>query len=253
VSGSHVHALHVHGHSPIHRLPAQAKVAAHLAFVVAVVLTPRAQIWAFVVHALLLLGVVSLSEIPLSFLIKRLGIEVPFVLFAVFLPFLGGGPQVTVAGLQLSQEGLWGAWNILAKATLGTGASIMLVATTEVPDLLKGLERLKVPRIITGIAGFMVRYIDVIAGEMSRMRTAMAARGYSPRWIGQVRALATAGGALFIRSFERGERVHHAMLARGYNGRMPDMWGQPATHVQWLTAMSVPVCAWLIALVAVVS
>lgn len=253
MSGSHVHALHVHGHSPIHRLPAQTKVAAHLAFVLAVVLTPRAAIWAFAVHALLLLGVVSMSEIPLSFFVKRLGVEIPFVLFAVFLPFLGGGPQVMVAGLELSREGLWGAWNILAKATLGTGASVMLVATTEVPDLLRGLERLRVPRVVTGIAGFMVRYIDVIAGEMSRMRTAMAARGYAPRWIGQVRALATAGGALFIRSFERGERVHQAMLARGYAGRMPDLWRQPTSPLQWMTALSVPTCAWLIALVAVAS
>ncbi len=194
-----------------------------------------------------------MSEIPVSFFVKRLGVEIPFVLFAVFLPFLGGGPQVTVAGLELSREGLWGAWNILAKATLGTGASVMLVATTEVPDLLRGLERLRVPRVVTGIAGFMVRYIDVIAGEMSRMRTAMAARGYAPRWIGQVRALATAGGALFIRSFERGERVHQAMLARGYDGRMPDLWRQPTSSFQWMTALSVPTCAWLIALVAVAS
>ena len=253
MSGSHVHALHVHGHSPIHRLPPQAKVAAHLAFVIAVVLTPRNQIWAFAVHALLLLGVVSLSEIPVGFFVKRLGVVIPFIFFAFFLPFLGQGPDVEVAGLALSREGLWGAWNILVKALLGTGASVMLVATTEVPDLLRGLERLRVPRVITGIAGFMVRYIDVIAGEMSRMRTAMTARGYDPRWIGQVRALSVAGGALFIRSFERGERVHQAMLARGYDGRMPDLWRRATTPMQWMTAMSVPLAAWMIAGVAVIS
>ncbi len=251
MSGGHAHALHVHGHSVIHRLPPETKVAAHLAFVVAVVLTPRAQIWAFAVHLVLLLGVVSLSEVPFGFFVKRLGVEIPFVLFALFLPFLGGGPDVSVAGLQLSREGLWGSWNILAKATLGVGASVILVATTEIPDLLRGLDRLRVPKVITAIAGFMVRYLDVIAGELRRMRTAMAARGYQPRWIGQVRALATAGGALFIRSYERGERVHQAMLARGYTGRMPDLGSVPARGGDWGMAAVVPLCAWLIALIAV--
>ncbi|HEY5686115.1 MAG TPA: cobalt ECF transporter T component CbiQ [Acidimicrobiia bacterium] len=251
MSGGHTHALHVHGHSLIHRLPPETKVAAHLAFVVAVVLTPRSQVWAFAVHALLLLGVVSLSEVPFGFFVRRLGVEIPFVLFAVFLPFLGGGPEVTVGGLELSREGLWGAWNILAKATLGVGASVMLVATTEVPELLRGLDRLKVPTVITAIAGFMVRYLDVIAGELRRMRTAMAARGYQPQWIGQIRGLAHAGGALFIRSYERGERVHQAMLARGYGGRMPDLGTVRARKTEWVLAGVVPLSAWVVAMIAV--
>lgn len=253
MSGGHAHALHVHGHSVVHRLAPETKVAAHLAFVVGVVLTPREQIWAFAVHALLLAGVLSLSEIPVGYFLRRLGVEIPFVLFAVFLPFLGSGPTVDIVGMELSREGLWGAWNILAKASLGVGASVILVATTEIPHLLRGLDRLRVPRVLTAIAGFMVRYLDVIAGEMRRMRTAMAARGYDPRWIGQVRALAMAGGALFIRSYERGERVHQAMLARGYDGRMPDIGAASADALHWAYALAVPVCAWLIALVAMAS
>lgn len=253
MSGGHAHALHVHGHSPIHRLPAETKVAAHLAFVVAVVLTPRAQIWAFVVHALLLAGVLSLSEVPVGFFVRRLAVEIPFVLFAVFLPFLGTGPVVELVGVSLSREGLWGAWNILAKATLGVGASVLLVATTEVPHLLRGLDRLRAPRVLIAIGGFMVRYLDVIAGELRRMRTAMAARGYQPRWFGQIRALASAGGALFIRSYERGERVYQAMTARGYTGRMPDLGATRARAAEWAMAMAVPLCAWMITMVAVVS
>ena len=53
--------------------------------------------------------------------------------------------------LSLSREGLWGAWNILAKATLGAGASIVLAGTTQVPDLLLGFERLKMPRVLVSI------------------------------------------------------------------------------------------------------
>ena len=85
--------------------------------------------------------------------LRRLVIEIPFVLFALVLPFVAGGEQVELAGLLLSVEGLWGGWNIIAKATLGLAASILLTATTTVPDILAGLDRLRVPRLITSIAG----------------------------------------------------------------------------------------------------
>lgn len=253
MSGGHLHALHVHGHSPVHRLAPQAKVAALLVFVLGVVVTPREAMWAFGIHAFLLLAVIVFAELPLGFVLRRMTIEVPFVAFALFLPFLGGGPQTEVLGIGLSTEGLWGAWNILVKGSLGVGASVTLIATTEIPELLHGLDRLRVPRLFTAIAGFMVRYIDVIAGEIQRTRTAMTARGHDPRWLWQVGPLATAAGALFVRSFERGERVHQAMVARGYDGRMPPLDTRRATAVEWAAAMAIPLTAWMTALLVVVS
>jgi cobalt/nickel transport system permease protein len=250
VSGPHVHALVVHGHTPVHHLPAHVKLAAMLGFVTAVVTTPPEQMWAFGVHALLLLGVIVFAQLPVAHVLKRVTVEIPFVLFAVFLPILGGGLRVDVAGLSLSQDGLWAAWNIVAKGTLGVTASVILVSTTEVPHILRGLARLKVPVVMVAIAGFMIRYLDVIGGELTRMRTAMAARGFVGRNFAQARMLATAGGALFIRSYERGERVHQAMLARGFTGTMPDIRPQAVTSLQWMTGLSIPLAAWLIALTA---
>ncbi len=78
-------------------------------------------------------------------LVRRLLIELPFVAFAVFLPVVGTGPHTDVLGLSLSVPGLWGAWNILAKATLGVAATGILVTTTDIRDLLAGLDRLHVP------------------------------------------------------------------------------------------------------------
>ncbi len=253
MSRGHLHALHVHGHSPVHRMAPEAKVAALLMFVVAVVATPRQAVWAFGIHAFLLLAVIVYAELPLGFVLRRMTIEVPFVAFAVFLPFLGGGPETQVLGLSLSVEGLWGAWNILAKATLGIGASVTLIATTEIPDLLHGFDRLRVPRLFTAIAGFMVRYLDVIAGEVQRTRTAMTARGHDPRWLWQAGPLAMASGALFVRSYERGERVHQAMVARGYDGRMPEIDTRRATSLEWLSAAVIPSTAWLAVLLALVA
>ncbi len=239
-----------HGHSAVHRIPARVKLVAMLSFVIAVVATPREQMWAFAVHALLVMAVITLAEIPFGHVLKRMTVEIPFLLFAVFLPFLGASPRVDVLGLSLSQEGLWGAWNIVAKGSLGVAASVVLVSTTEIPAILRGLGELKVPAVIVSIAGFMVRYLDVIAGELKRMRTAMAARGYAPSWIGQTRALATAGGALFIRSYERGERVHQAMLARGFTGVMPRIDEPQISAVQWTMGLSIPLSAWAITWVA---
>ncbi len=253
MSQPHVHTLVVHGHSPVHELPARVKLAGLLVFLVAVVATPREQLWAFAVHALLLAVVLVTAELPLLHVVKRVGIEIPFVLFAVFLPFLGGGPDVDVAGLSLSQDGLWAASNIIVKGTLGVLASVMLVSTTEIPHLLRGLGQLGVPRVMVAIAGFMVRYLDLIAGEMRRLRTAMAARGYAPSRLGQTKALAIAGGAMFIRSYERGERVHQAMLARGFNGTMPLLQPESSSGGVWLLGLSVPIAAWIITIAAVLS
>ena len=246
MSGPHTHALMVHGHSPVHVLPAKVKLVAMLAFVLAVVATPRERMWAFAVHALLVLAVVVLAELPFGHVLKRMSVEIPFVVFAFFLPLLGGAPDVDVFGFSVSQEGLWGAWNILAKGSLGVAASVILVSTTEIPAILRALSELKVPAAMVAIAGFMVRYLDVIAGELKRMRTAMAARGYSARGIGQAKVLAVAGGALFIRSYERGERVHQAMLARGFTGVLPRIRTPEVTVTQWSMGLSIPLAAWSI-------
>jgi cobalt/nickel transport system permease protein len=204
MSGPHAHALYVHGHSRIHRIAPQCKLAAQILFVIAVVATPREAFWAFAVYAAIVISLIRIAEIPFPFVAKRLVLEVPFITFAVLLPFIGRGERTDVFGLSLSVEGLWGAWNILAKATLGLGVSILVAATTTMPEFLRGFERLHMPRAFTSTASFMIRYFDVIADEMRRMKIARESRGYDPRWIWQARAVASSAGALFIRSYERG-------------------------------------------------
>jgi cobalt/nickel transport system permease protein len=70
--------------------------------------------------------------------------------------------------------------------------------------------------------GFMLRYLEVVGDELRRMRIASASRGFSARDPRHWPVLAKGVGALFIRSFERGERVHLAMVSRGYSGRLPE-------------------------------
>ena len=227
------------------------KIVALLTFVLAAVAIPREAFWAHALAGSLLLGVILLAELPAGFVARRMVVEIPILVFAVLLPFFGRGETTEILGVDLSVEGLWGAWTILAKATLGVGASIVVSATSTVPDLIRALGRLHVPKVITAIAGFMVRYLDIVAGEFSRRRVAMASRGYEPRWLWQGGPLAQSAGSLFIRSFERGERVHQAMVARGFAGRIPVYGDEKATPRQWLVGMIVPGATVILALLAV--
>jgi len=250
MSGAHTHALYVHGHSPIHTLAPQCKLAAQILLVLAIVATPREAFWAFGVYAGMVAALVIVARIPAGFVLRRMVFEVPFVLFAVLLPFFGGGERTEVLGLSLSVEGLWGAWNILAKATLGVAISIVVAATTTMPEFLRGFEALHMPRVLTSISSFMIRYFDVLADEMRRMKVARESRGYDPRWIWQARAVAASAGALFIRGYERGERVYLSMLSRGYTGSMPRSAEAPATATTWAAALAVPAVAGLVMAVA---
>jgi len=244
----HTHRLYVHGHSPVHRLPPQCKLVALVTFVFVVVATPRTAFWAFGCYAALLLAVLLLARVPLGFVAKRVVVETPVVVFAALLPFIAQGPRLDVLGVSVSGSGLLSGWNVLAKATLGVVASILLAATTEQRDLLVGMQRLRVPNQLVQIMSFMVRYLDVVGDQMGRMRTARAARGFVPRGPRAWPVLARSAGALFIRSYERGERVHLAMLSRAYTGQLPALSDGPAAPLAWAAAATLPVAAFAVAL-----
>jgi cobalt/nickel transport system permease protein len=217
-----------------------------------VVATPREALWAYGIYAALIGGLTLKARVPLLTLVRRLAIEVPFLIFVVALPFLARGERIDLWFLSLSIEGSWAAWNIVVKATLGAATMMLLASTTSISSILLGLQKLKVPWPVVAIAGFMIRYTDVIASEMRRMKVGRDSRGYVPRVWWQARALASTAGTLFIRSYERGERVHLAMMARGYEGGMPDPSSEAITLDDWLVALSVPsvaaavcVLAWL--------
>ncbi|NUR10105.1 MAG: cobalt ECF transporter T component CbiQ, partial [Nocardioidaceae bacterium] len=146
MGAGHGHKLHYHGHSWLHRLPAHVKLVALLAFMVLVVATPRDWFLAYAAYALGLAALVAVSEVPPRYLGKRMLVEIPFVVFALLLPFVAAGPRTDVLGVSVSEHGLVGAWALLAKGTLGVLASLLVAATTEPRALLAGLERLRLPQ-----------------------------------------------------------------------------------------------------------
>lgn len=236
--------------SRVHRIPAQVKLVALFVFVLAVVSTPAAAFWAFGVYAGMLVAAVVVAKVPATVVSRRLAVETPFLVFAVLLPFVATGPRIEVLGLQLSQSGVLGGWNVLAKGTLGVVAAILLSATTSPRALLAGLERLRLPATLVAILSFMVRYLSVVSDDLHRMRIARESRGYAGGRAGHLKAVAGGVGALFVRSFERGERVHLAMQSRGYTGRMPLLSVAGATQAQWLQGLTISLAAVAVAIAA---
>ncbi|MFW0797421.1 cobalt ECF transporter T component CbiQ [Gordonia sp. CPCC 205515] len=254
MGAGHAHPLYRIGDSVVHRAPAEVKLVCLVVFVFAVVATPREMFWPYALYAVILLGVWRLGDLPLRWILPRMLIEAPFVVLAVLLPFAEGGARVEVAGLSLSVSGLYAAWGIIIKGTLGVAASLTFAATTPARELPLALTRLGVPATVTPIIVMMLRYTDLLSAEIRRMHIARLARGDSPRMMHQAGAIAKGVGALFLRSYERGERVHLAMASRGFTGAIPEMPGVAtaarATTAQWVTVATPAMLAVTVAIIA---
>jgi cobalt/nickel transport system permease protein len=211
--------------SPVHRLDPRAKIVGLVAVTVVAVSTPISAWPVYLACAAALLAVAAGGRVGPRTIWRRARVVLPLILFvAVFVPFLrAGGASYDLGPLSVSEAGLGVLAAVAAKATIGTVSAVLLGATTSFPAVLRGLEALRVPRLFTLIAAFMYRYLFVIVEEVHRMRTALAARAYRPRHALQARPIGQAVTALFLRTYARGERVHLAMLARGYRGAMPDL------------------------------
>lgn len=216
--------FYVHRHSPIHSLAPHAKILAILGLLVIVVATPIQNYIAFIAYFSLVIALVLIAKLPIWQSLKRTTIEIPFIFFAILMPFVS--PDKEAAKIA--------AISIIAKATIGTLLAIILSGTTPAREILRGFETLKMPALIIQIASFMLRYLNVINDEMERMTVARASRGFEPKGIRDWKFLAAAAGALFIRSYERGERVHLSMISRGYDGKLPSVQSQLVTKQEIL-------------------
>lgn len=212
--------------SPVHRLDPRAKLVGLLGVTLVAVTTPLRAWPVLAACALVLAAVAVAARVGPGTVWRRARLVlVPVLLVALFAPFLrpGGATVVALGPLTVSEAGLAVLAAAAVKAAIGTCAAVLLAATTSYADLLRGLRALRVPALLTLIAGLMHRYLHVIAQELGRMRAALAARAFHPRRATDAAPLGRAAGALFLRTHARGERVHLAMLARGWDGTVPEL------------------------------
>jgi len=192
------------GSSFLHRRDARAKILALLFFLVMVAISSREFELLAVAYLAMLLAAVAAARLPLLGTLRRAAVVLPFSLTFAGLCWISGEPRRAAL--------------LVEKSYLSALAALLLVATTPLPQLLRGLDMLGVPGFLLMVAQFLYRYLFVITGQAHRMRLAGLCRGGWKRGGRGFRAAAGALGVLFARSYERAESIHRAMVSRGFQG-----------------------------------
>jgi len=252
--------MHIHFLDPyrprdslIHRLDPRIKLVLTLAFILTNALIPPGAWPAYILMFALIISIEMLSELGVEYVLKRSALAFPFVLAALPLILtipgeklfsLSVGPWVITA----TYSGLERFISIALKSWISIQATIVLAASTSFPDLLVAVRAIRVPRLMVSIFGLMWRYLFVLVDEALRLMRARAARsgksehlnaksGGSLSW----RARVTGGmaGNLFLRGFERSDRIYMAMVSRGYDGEARSLPLPGIQPIHWVILITI--------------
>ncbi len=233
--------------SVIHRLDPRIKVVLTLAYLLAMALTPHGA-WPVYVLLLSLVAVATiLSELGVKFVLGRALVALPFTLAALPLAFtVEGRPWIHlplgVVTLTATDAGVERLVSVAVRSWGSVAAVIVLTGSTPFPQLLVAMRALRLPRLLVSIVGLMWRYLFVLVDEAARLLRARAARsggrgqrhtGGSLMWRAHVTGSLV--GTLFLRAFNRADRIYAAMVARGYDGEVRTLPLPPLNAAAWTT------------------
>jgi cobalt/nickel transport system permease protein len=232
----HVHFLdpYQEGHSAIHRLDPRVKFVLAVSFIFTTALTPIGAWPVYILLFALAISVAVLSELGVGFVLRRAVLALPFVLAALPVIFTIEGPvlfslPIGPWTLTATIPGLERFISVALKSWISVQIAIVLSASTPFPDLMVAMRAVRVPRMLVAIFGLMWRYLFVFADEALRLIRARLSRsgeidqpglktGGSVAW--RARIAGGMAGSLFLRAFERSDRIYMAMVARGYDGEV---------------------------------
>ena len=205
------------GDTALHRLDPRAKVLVTLAFIVTIVSFDKYAVTALVPLFLFPVVMVSLGNLPSRYIIKKIAILCPVALVAgMFNPFFDREVLLHIGAI-----GITGGWvsfaSIVVRAILTVGAAIILVGVTGFPAICQALERLGAPRVFAVQLLFLYRYLFVLTEEGARVSRARELRSFGEKGLG-LGSFGPLVGHLLLRTWRRAERIHVAMLARGFIG-----------------------------------
>jgi cobalt/nickel transport system permease protein len=200
------------GNTAIHRRHAAAKILATLALLISIATLQNESEAACVLYLALLLAAAVAARLPLPAMLRAAAAVLPFALCFAVISALAGEPV----------RALW----LVIRAYLSSFVALLLISTTPMPDLIAGLEWLHAPRFLLQVMQFLYRYLIVLMEEAIAMRQAGSARAGSLGTL-QFGQAAAAAGVLFARSYARAQAIHRAMLARGFEGRLPTFTRMP--------------------------
>lgn len=247
--------MHIHFLDPyqatgslIHSMDARVKFILTLAFILTAALTPVGAWPVYTLLFTLMIAVEILSELGVGYVLKRAVLALPFVLAALPVIFtVESAPWFSIPlgrwTLTVYSAGVERFLSIALKSWISVQAAIVLAASTPFPDLLAAMRAVHVPRLLVAIFGLMWRYLFVLADEAMRLLRGRAARsGHSDQpdlkpggkltW--RARIAGGMAGNLFLRAFERSDRIYVAMLSRGYDGEVRATAMPPLSPASWL-------------------
>ncbi len=193
--------------SPLHILEPRTKLLAFTALIVGVLSIPATNGFLFFIYAFAIAIMMGFSQVPLNYIVGRALLLLPFIL---------------LASLAAPWKGYLGFGVLFVRAILCLILLILLTNTTRFAELLRGMRKLGCPQILAMNLSFLYRYLFVLTEEAMRMKQARdCRRTASAPFKEELKLLSSMLGTLLIRSFERAERMHSAMLSRGYSGDFP--------------------------------
>ena len=205
------------GDSAVHRLDPRAKLVTCLVFLLCIASFDKYAISALVPYLVFPVALAGSARLPFAFLAKRLLIVAPFAVFiGIFNPFLDR--QILFHLGPLAVTGGWVSFaSILLRFVLTIGIALVLIATTSFPGVCLALEGIGAPRVFAVQLLLLYRYLFVLVDEALRMVRARSLRSVQRHGQG-MRVFGKLVGQLLLRTLERAQRIHRAMLCRGFTG-----------------------------------
>ncbi len=237
------------GQSLVHRLDPRLKVVVAVLFILSNVLLPDGAWLAFLFTLVLILMIAQVSGVGVVITLKRSFIALPFFLAAITAIFALPGRTLAVWNvgpwhLVATDAGVLRFTSVVIRSWLSVQVAILLIATTQFPDLMHALRHLHVPAVLIAVISFMYRYLFVMTNEAMRLIRAREARSAQPtgeRGGGSItwraKVAGNMAGQLFLRSYERSERVYNAMLSRGYQGQLLTLNPHTLQTRDWLLGL----------------
>ena len=206
------------GDTAVHRLDPRAKVLATIIFIVTVVSFGKYDLSALFPYFIFPAVMISVGNLPARYIIKKVLLLTPFVLLiGIFNPVFDREVLVRLGPLGIS-----GGWvscaSIVVRTMLTLGAALVLVGVTGFPAICGALERMGMPNAFAVQLLFLYRYIFVLTEVGARTSRARDLRTFGKKGLG-IKAFGSLVGHLLLRTWQRAERIHMAMLARGFNGQ----------------------------------
>jgi len=165
------------------------------------------------------------SRIPLRYLASRV-LFIPAFAAVITLPILFLTPGHAIAqtslgplAISITSEGLQNMLVFAIRVLFCVSSLSLLVLSTGFDRLLRLLSSLRTPPIIVQLFSLTYRYFFVSIHEAQSVLIAKEARTYIHRRTINYQALKDLGSilsTLFIRTYERSERVYMAMKSRGF-------------------------------------